>query len=357
MFLLIFIPVLLITLISIINFLTIIEPKTSATIQEFISVIIPVRNEAANIHDLVACLKAQSHLQRAEFIFLDDNSDDETLSLLESELVGLTGFSVIKGAPLPSGWIGKTWALHQLLEASNGEFIVSIDADVRITPDAISRSVISLKRLGLDFVSPYPRQLTQSLAERLIQPLLQWSWMSTLVLSIAKNSSHPSMAVANGQFFIVRKSALLVAGGYESVRADVLDDVFLARNLIRSKAHGIVLNGSSVATCRMYSSWSEIESGYGKSLNRAFGSIVGSIVAIAFLFLTGIAPIVVAITGTSWGWIAYFLVVLTRMLSALRSKGRIIDSLLHPISSIVLIYLIVYSWLMRGTIQWKGRTV
>ena len=357
MYLLISLPVLFMTLISIFNFLTIFEPKASTLISESVSVIIPVRNEAPNIHDLVACLKAQNHLQRAEFIFLDDNSEDETLHLLETELTGLENFSVIKGAPLPLGWIGKTWALHQLLEASSGEIIVSIDADVRITPDAISRSVTSLKNLGLDFVSPYPRQLTQSLAERLIQPLLQWSWMGTLPLAIAKKSTRPSMAVANGQFFIVRRSALLVAGGYESVKSDVLDDMFLARNLIRSQSHGVVINGSSIATCRMYSSWSQIESGYGKSLNRAFGSALGSITAILFLFITGIAPIIVAFTGASWGWIAYSLVVVTRMLSALRSKGRIIDSLVHPVSSIVLIYLIVYSWLKRGTIEWKGRTV
>lgn len=357
MYLLISLPVLLITLISIINFLTIIEPKTSFPIEEFVSVLLPVRNEAANIHELVASLKSQTALKKVEYIFLDDNSDDKTLSLLETELTSLENFMVIKGSPLPQGWIGKTWALHQLMEASHGEIVVSIDADVRITPDAISRSITSMKSLDLDFVSPYPRQLTTSLAERLIQPLLQWSWMSTLLLSIAKNSSHPSMAVANGQFFIVRRSALIAAGGYESVKSDVLDDVFLARNLIKSKAHGIVLNGSSLATCRMYSSWSQIESGYGKSLNRAFGSFAGSMAAIAFLFATGVAPIVVALTGASWGFIAYALVVLTRILSAIRSKGRMSDSLLHPISSIVLIYLIVYSWLMRGTIEWKGRTV
>lgn len=357
MYLLIALPVLLITLISVINFITIIEPKDPAFIEEFVSVIVPVRNEASNIHDLVACLKAQNHLQRAEFIFLDDNSEDETLNLLQQELVGLENFSVIKGAPLPLGWIGKTWALHQLLEASSGEIIVSIDADVRLTPDAISRSVTSLKNLGLDFVSPYPRQLTQSLAERLIQPLLQWSWMATLPLSLAKKSSRPSMAVANGQFFVVRKNALLLAGGYESVKSDVLDDMFLARNLIKSGSHGGVINGASIATCHMYSSWSQIESGYGKSLNRAFGSGLGSLTTILFLFITGVAPLVVALTGSLWGWIAYLFVVATRVLSALRSKGRLFDSLAHPISSIVLIYLIVYSWVMRGTIEWKGRTV
>lgn len=357
MSLLVSLPVLVITLISIVNYLTLIEPKTISLIEESLSVLVPVRNEAANIHDLVSCLKTQINLTNVEFIFLDDNSEDETLSLLESELSGFNNFRVIQGASLPQGWIGKTWALHQLLQASSGQIIVSIDADVRIAPDAICRSVTSLKSLGLDFVSPYPRQLTKTLAERLVQPLLQWSWMATLPLVIAKNSSRPSMAVANGQFFIVARSALLLAGGYESVRGDVLDDIFLARNLIQSKSHGIVLNGSAIAACRMYSSWNQIESGYGKSLNHAFGSFVGSIFSVAFLFFTGIAPLVLALTGSSWGWSAYSLVVATRMLSAIKSKGRLIDSLAHPVSSIVLIYLIVYSWMMRGTIEWKGRTV
>ncbi len=357
MYLLISLTVIIITLICLINFLTICEPATSSLIEESISVLIPVRNEEHNIHELVATLKSQTHLAHVEFIFLDDNSEDSTLRLLESELVGLDNFTIIKGAPLPEGWIGKTWALHQLLQASTGQVIVSIDADVRISSDAISRSVATLIQQGLDFLSPYPRQVTIGFAERLIQPLLQWSWMATLPLSIAKNSSRPSMAVANGQFFIVRRSALVQAGGYQSVKSDVLDDVFLARNLIRTNSHGTVINGASVASCRMYSSWNQIENGYAKSLNRAFGSYLGAIFAIVFLFLTGISPIVLALSGEQWGWVLYFLVVITRMMSALKSRGRIFDSLAHPLSSTVLIYLIVYSWLMRGTIQWKGRTV
>ena len=47
----------------------------------------------------------------------------------------------------------------------------------------------------------------------------------------------------------------------------------------------------------------------------------------------------------------------TRVLSAIKSRGRVLDSVLHPISIVALIYLIVYSYLMRGTVQWKGRTV
>ena len=214
-----------------------------------------------------------------------------------------------------------------------------------------------MKSSALDFLSPYPRQIANTLGERLIQPLLQWSWMTTLILAIAERASFSSMAVANGQFFIVQKDALVLAGGYESVKAAVLDDVFLARALVKSGAHGVVVNGANIAQCRMYTSWSEIQAGYGKSLRYAFGSSFGSLCAILFIFLTGIAPLIFALTGSVWGLLAIALIVSTRILSAIRSRTRIIDSLFHPISSTFLIYLIIYSYLMRGEISWKGRAI
>jgi cellulose synthase/poly-beta-1,6-N-acetylglucosamine synthase-like glycosyltransferase len=344
-------------IISIINFFTIRRPHKTGVVTEFVSVIVPLRNEADNIPGLVNSLLSQNSLTNVEYLFLNDNSEDESFDLLTSALSGFENAKVIQGSSMPHGWIGKTWALQQLLELSRGEIIVSIDADVRLTPDAINESITLMKSRRLDFLSPYPRQITHTLGERFIQPLLQWSWMSTLLLGIAEKASFSSMAVANGQFFIVRKSALAVAGGYESVKADVLDDVFLARRLLKTGSHGVVVNGASIAECRMYSSWSEIEAGYGKSLRHAFGSPFGSLWAIFFIFLTGIAPLIFALMGSVWGWLALAFIIATRMMSASRARTRIIDSLFHPISSTLLIYLIFYSYLMRGDIQWKGRPV
>ncbi|MEY4337808.1 MAG: hypothetical protein RL680_703, partial [Actinomycetota bacterium] len=258
---------------------------------------------------------------------------------------------------LPQGWIGKTWALQQLFERSSGEIIISIDADVRLVPDAISRAVTLLKNTQLDFLSPYPKQMAYSWSEKLIQPLLQWSWMSTVILGVAERSSISSMVVANGQFFVVRKAALDQVRGYDSVRNKVLDDVVLARSLVKSGSHGCVANGASIASTRMYSSWSEIQAGYGKSLHAAFGSVLGSAIAIAFLFLTGIAPLVAGITGSNAGWYAFGVVTLTRAMSSIKVGKSPSGALLHPVSSALLIYLIIYSWMMRGHVQWKGRTV
>jgi cellulose synthase/poly-beta-1,6-N-acetylglucosamine synthase-like glycosyltransferase len=352
--LLFMLPLILLT-IAAVNFVQIRTPRHASELAETVGVIVPMRNEAENVEGLVATLAAQEG--SFHFYLLDDNSEDATFALLNRYTAGDTRFTVIQGAALNRKWIGKTWALQQLFEASKEEVLVSIDADVRLNNDAINKAVTALHDSRLDFVSPYPRQIVQSFAERLIQPLLQWSWLTTVPLRFAEKSGQKSMAVANGQFFVVRRSALVSIGGYESVKHEVIDDVFLARELVKSGFSGTVINGSDIAQTHMYTSWNEIKAGYGKSLNKAFGSIVGAIFVIAFLTATSIAPLILGLLGNPYGWLGFAAIVGTRVLSAAKSRGNVLDSVLHPISVIALIYLIVYSYLRRGSIQWKGRTV
>ena len=347
-------PLILLT-IAAVNFVQIRSPKRTSELTQSIGVIVPMRNEAENVEGVVATLAAQEGL--FHFYLLDDNSEDQTFELLQRFTQADSRFTVIKGAVLKDKWIGKTWALQQLFDASDEEILVSIDADVRLSNDAINKAVTSLNSTRLNFVSPYPRQIAQSFAERLIQPLLQWSWLTTVPLRYAESSGQKSMAVANGQFFVVRRAALASIGGYESVKHAVIDDVFLARELVKSGSSGTVINGSDIAQTRMYASWNEIKAGYGKSLNQAFGTIVGAIFVVAFLIATCVAPLFLGLLGNPNGWLGFAAIVGTRVLSAIKSRGRVLDSVLHPISVLALVYLIVYSYLRRGSIQWKGRTV
>ena len=347
-------PLILLT-IAAVNFVHIRTPKRTSDLTQTVGVIVPMRNEAENVEGIVATLTAQEG--SLHFYLLDDNSEDKTFELLQLFTKADPRFTVIPGAALKDHWIGKTWALQQLFEATNEEILVSIDADVRLSNDAINKAVTLMHGARLDFVSPYPRQIAQSFAERLIQPLLQWSWLTTVPLRYAESSGQQSMAVANGQFFVVRRSALVAIGGYQSVKHAVIDDVFLARELVKNGSSGIVINGSDIAETRMYTSWSQIKTGYGKSLNQAFGSIVGAVFVVAFLIATSIAPVLLGLLGNPYGWLGFTAIVGTRILSAIKSRGRVLDSVLHPISVLALIYLIVYSYLRRGRIQWKGRTV
>jgi len=347
-------PLILLT-IAAVNFAQIRTPNKVSELQDSVGVVVPMRNEAENVEGVIATLAAQEG--DLHFYLLDDNSEDQTYELLQRFTEGDGRFNVIQGVPLADGWIGKTWALQQLFEASSEEVLVSIDADVRLSNDAINKAVTALQSARLDFISPYPRQIARSFGERLIQPLLQWSWLTTVPLRYAESSGQKSMAVANGQFFVVRRASLETVGGYQSVKNAVIDDVFLARELIKSGSSGTVINGSEIAETRMYASWGEIEAGYGKSLNKAFGSIFGAVFAIAFLFVTSIAPLILGFLGNPLGWLGFAAIVGTRVLSAIKSRGRVLDSVLHPISVVALIYLIVYSYLVRKTVMWKGRTV
>jgi hypothetical protein len=228
---------------------------------------------------------------------------------------------------------------------------------VRLEPNAIMRSITQLERLRLDFISPYPRQIALTFSEKLIQPLLHWSWMATVILRLAEKYPRRSTAVANGQFFVVRSTALEKISGFTSVSNQILDDIELARSLIAAGFKGVVTEGSGIASTRMYGSFDEIRQGYGKSLWKAFGGRFGAVVAVAFIFITGILPVILIFNGYLTGWFIYAYIVFSREISAIRSRGNPIYAFLHPLSSALLIYLIIYSWAKRGTIQWKGRTV
>lgn len=344
-------------LLTFINAQSIRIPRNGRDLSASVAVLLPVRNEAANIVELVASLKAQTGISDLKFYFLDDGSEDETLELLKREVAGDKRFSISSGQQLPEGWLGKPWALEQLRSEAKADYIINIDADVRLVPKAICVTINLLIDQKLDFVSPYPKQIAKSFGERMVQPLLQWSWLSTVPLRIAEKSGRASLAVANGQFFAVRESALTVVSGYSASKRAVLDDMELARTLLRNGFKGCVADGSHIATCHMYNSWAEVKAGYGKSLWSAFGSRLGSFIAIAFLFLTGILPLLGAIAGFTTGFYALEFVIISRIIATRVSRGRFLDAFLHPISTLILIYLIIYSWSARGKVQWKGRTL
>ena len=347
----------LIFIISLINFVTIRIPKRDEEIKKSVTVLAPMRNEAENVPEFISALSSQMGVKNLNFVIINDGSTDKTAELLTSVIDGDPRFSVIDSPIQRDGWLGKVSALQSGYESARSEFIITLDADVRLQPNAIMRAISQLERLKLDFVSPYPRQIAQTFAEKLIQPLLHWSWMSTVILRLAEKFPRRSTAVANGQFFVARKNALDAINGFESVSTQILDDIELARSLISAGYRGVVTEGSGIASTRMYSSFDEIRQGYGKSLWKAFGGPFGTVIAIAFLFATGILPVLMIINGYLIGWLIYLYMVFSREISAIRSRSNPLFAFLHPLSSALLIYLIIYSWRNRGTIQWKGRTV
>ncbi len=331
--------------------------KTNASFRPAIAVLIPLRNEELNLPDLIASAKGQRGVENVTFHLIDDSSSDDTFQVAQPLIADDSRFKLHKAPPLPGGWLGKPATLQYGLTRSQSELVVIIDADVRLMPNALQAALSLMQVNGLDFISAYPRQIAKTWSEILIQPLLQWSWMSTVPLRIAEKSRNASLCIANGQFFAVRRSALAAVGEFAVVKAAVIDDIFLARALVRGGFHGTVIDGSDLASCRMYSSWRELRDGYGKSLHLAFGGVVGTLIAISLLILTCLIPLVALLFGSILGFYCFIAVLISRFLSALSSRAKSWGSLAHPLSILLLLFLIFYSWRHRKHAEWKGRKV
>lgn len=345
--------------ISLINLGWIPTPTSTeqSEIDDSIAALVPMRNEELNVDGVISTLLHQRGLSDFRVEAIDDGSRDGTQRKLSD--ISAAHFTWRQGSELPSGWLGKNFALHQLTSNVDSEYFVFVDADVRLEPWAINAAIHQMHRKHWDFISPYPRQLAHSWLERLVQPLLQWSWFVSLILPIANRLQWPSMVVANGQFLIVRARAYKAAGGHSAIKSEVLDDMELARSLVRSGFRGGVVNGSQIAECRMYSNARALIEGYSKSQWRAFGGLAGSALASSLLFLTSILPLGLAVGGSEFGLIALLCVIGTRFLVAAKSGSSLASSIFHPLAAAVWILLIKLSWIgkWRGSLQWRGREV
>jgi hypothetical protein len=335
-------------------------PADPPPVRESVSLLVPARNEAPHVGACVRALMAQRDVDDLEILVLDDASTDGTADIVRRVAGNDPRVRVWTGQPLPVGWLGKPYACHQLAVAASGRVLVFVDADVRLEPNAVAATVAVMRAAELDLVCPYPRQLADGMGPRLVQPLLQWSWLTFLPLGLAERSDRPSLAAANGQLLAVTAAAYTRCGGHASVRNEVLEDIALLRSLKRVGGRGGVVDGTRIASCRMYDDWRAICDGYAKSLWSAFGSPVAAAAVVAVLVVCYVVPPLAALAGSRVGATGYGSAVLGRALVARRVGGRTWpDALAHPASILAFGWLTARSWRRRKShrLTWKGRSL
>ncbi len=168
-----------------------------------ISVLIPARNEQKNIQRCLQAVLAQDYPNFQVFV-LDDRSTDSTPAILAELSTHDSRLVILHGRELPAGWTGKPHALHQAAAAATGEWLLFLDADTFLYPNALSAALASAQKTGADLYTVMTEQLLGSFLEKTVMPLV-FTALSVGFSPNKVNDPHSRAAIANGQFIFIRR--------------------------------------------------------------------------------------------------------------------------------------------------------
>jgi dolichol-phosphate mannosyltransferase len=242
-----------------------VPPRPDATAADgHVTVVVPALDEARRIGPCLAGLGAQGPVVR-EILVVDSGSGDGTQDIVRAAAERDPRIALLRDPPLPSGWVGKVWAMQHGLAHAHGEWVLGVDADTTPHPGCVGGALAAAREFGYDAVSFAPRFHIDSAGERWLQPAL----LVTLVYRVgaAGADGDPERIMANGQCFLARRDVLDAHGGYAAARASFADDVTLARALARAGRRVGFLDGSRLYDVRAYTSAREAWREWGRSLD------------------------------------------------------------------------------------------
>ena len=254
--------------------------------------VVPARNEAELIGSVVTSLLNQSVAMPV--ILVDDESTDGTADVARraSEKAGKAdALTVIQSEPLPAGWTGKLWSMHQGVErarALNPNWLMLTDADVLHGPETAANLGLIASHGDYDLVSFMVKLRCESFAEKLLIPAFVYFFFMLYPPAWIRNSAR-STAGAAGGCMLVKAETLERAGGLAAIRGALIDDCSLAGLL---KLHGgrlwLGLSDQS-QSLRRYETFSDVERMVSRTafnqLKHSSLLLLGTIVGMAITYL------------------------------------------------------------------------
>jgi len=356
---------------AVVNYLTVRRLDRYPAAAKFppVSVLVPARNEAGNIETCISSLLAQDYPDFSVLV-LDDHSTDGTGAILArlNDLDGGRRLRVLPGTALPSGWLGKHWACHQLHQAADGELLLFTDADTRHAPDMLRASVSAMAAESADLLTAFPRQQVVSWGERLLVPFIGFGILTFIPVRLVQRLRWPALSVTIGQFMLFRRDAFEAVGGFAAVRDDVVDDMALGRRIIASGREWRLLDGTRHVSCRMYRGFWQAVDGFAKSLFAIFDyRILPYLLAwtiVGTAFLSPAVSLAMAALGHPFPIFPLEFVPVSVGLSLVlwltayrRFRFPAWLALLYPISMALFILIALRSMIhsMAGVASWKNR--
>lgn len=349
--------------------------RLTASDEPLVSILVPARNEQQRV--LEPCIRsilAQDY-GNFEVIAVDDRSTDNTATILKTLAMSDERLRVIEGEELPPGWLGKPYAMQQALNHARGEWILATDADMIFEVAALRTALDRVLESSADALTLIPRFETGSFWERVMIPTWEWVFLMFTIVSRV-NDPKSDRAAAIGGFFLIRRTVLDRAGGYEALKDEVMEDVRLAERIKRSNAHLLIERAPALIRTRMYTTFSEMwecsTKNWFSGVNFSFplalacvvsmylGAVLPPLIGLVSVFATvlgiraGLGLVIVA-AASSW-----LLQVLVMAIASRRSAVSVIYALTAPLG-VALIYAMLFDSCIRITtgrgVTWKGRRI
>lgn len=333
-----------------------------------IAIIIPARNEADVIGRAASSLLRQDFMGEMHVFVVDDDSDDGTANAARAA-AGVLGHSrkltVIQGSSLPPGWTGKVWAMQQGWNAASKihpNYVLLTDADIEHAPNSLTRLIAQAEAAPYDLVSLIVKLRCETLAEKFLIPAFVYFFF---LLYPPGRVSDPRRRVAGaaGGCVLIRPEALEKAGGFESIRGEIIDDCRLAARVKNSGGRLWLGVSEETRSIRGYGSFKSVRDMIARTaFNQLRHSTLLLAGCVAGMLLTFVAPLALVWSRSQtvgWIGIAACVLMFTTYVPVLRLyRVHMFSALTLPFAAIFYIYATVYSavgyWRGKGG-EWKGR--
>lgn len=345
--------------VTLFNFIS--NPKLGNSVKQYdelVSVLIPARNEQADILNLLQSLKSQNY-QNIEVIVLDDSSSDATLQISRDFCATDNRFKTIIGNPLPNNWLGKNYACHQLAQQAKGNYLLFLDADETVKNNLINNALHRMVLGKLALLSLFANQITLTLGEKLVVPLMHYLLLNLLPLRLVKLSSNPAFAAASGQFMFFNAQIYKQNLWHQQVKNKVVEDIEIMKTIKQNGFTGETLLANHFLYCRMYKSYKQSLNGFSKNLLAGFGGSVLGLLAFVLLICFGL-PFISIYANTGLMVFALILIISNRLLISMLSNQHIFYNIILNCGQIVTLLLLtiisIYKSLTKKQV-WKGRII
>ncbi len=311
-----------------------------------LTIVIPCRDEAANLPSVLQALAVQDHPDLTVLI-VDDGSTDGSVELALAEL-GRLGLhearaAVLDAGPKPPGWAGKSWACARGAEAATTDHVLFLDADTIPRPNGVRVLHEMALGSGAGLVSGVSAYAMSTFAEQALVPSFPMTIFGWLPLwaHVATGGHDRRLAFAYGPLLLAERTAYEASGGHGAAPGSQREDLDLAKTFAAAGYEVRIVAASDLAATRHYPdgigavrAWRRVALSY---VGDTFTGVLATLAAGVVCWILPLVAVPVALGSgddglVSAAWVGLLALIAFRITLALAEHQPLASILWHPLT-------------------------